>query len=246
MDPTKFKVNCGRFGASTKDEQEQIKRDRAARNTVKSVKCSIDILRAYLKEKSLPNIEDIDLDDLPEILSGFFTDARTKDGKPYTVGSMKSIRCNINRWFQDNRSVNIVTDPRFYGCNTMFKGIQVKGKREGRGERKSTEPISDGDMQLLANYFNIDHMNYPNPRILQRNVIFNIMYYTCRRGNENLYNMTDDWFELIVEANGERYIIQKRDELDKNHREDCSKNPNQGRMYEIPGPYHFLYSSLKF
>ena len=89
-------------------------------------------------------------------------------------------------------------------------------------------------MQKLGNYFNVDHMNCPNPAVLQKCVIFNILYFLCRRGHENLYKMTDTFHELIV-ANGDRFLVQAEDELDKNHHENTTEIPNQGRMYDMPG-----------
>ena len=89
-------------------------------------------------------------------------------------------------------------------------------------------------MANLAGYFNIDHFESPNPAVLQRNVIFNIIYYMCRRGQENLYNMEKDWFGIAVE-NGDTVIKQMKDEMDKNHSEDSFIMTNQGRMYEVPG-----------
>ena len=140
------------------------------------------------------------------------------------------------RWFQENKNINIITDKGFSKSNLLFKGVQVKGKAEGRGVRRSTVPISDTDLIKLGEYFNIDHMNQPNPRVLQKNVIFNIMYFTCRRGHENLYHMEKDWFKIkVIESTGERFIEQCRDELDKNHRDETTNIPNEGRIYEIPG-----------
>ena len=235
MNQGTFKPHTARFGASTDEEIQQIIDERGAKNTLKSVKCSIRILQAYLKEKDLPIIEEIENDQWPKILEDFYANARTKDGKRYNVGSMKSIRSNINRWFQENKNLNIITDKGFSKSNLLSKGVQVRGKKDGLGVRRSTVPISDPDMIKLGNYFNVDHMNTPNPKVLQKNVIFNLMYYTCRRGHENLYTMEKDWFKTVVTPTGECYIEQCRDELDKNHREDVTSIPNMGRIYERKG-----------
>ena len=103
MDPKNFKPTTARFGSSTKEEIQKIIEERGAKNTLKSVKCSIKLLQAYLDEKELGDIDLIQPESWPEILEDFYTNARTKDGKRYNVGSMKSIRSNINRWFQENK-----------------------------------------------------------------------------------------------------------------------------------------------
>ena len=77
------------------------------------------------------------------------------------------------------------------------------------------------DMKKIRDYFkDVDCMNKPNPRKLEWNVLFNIIYYTCRPGNENLEFMSLDHFKVVTENDGTRYVIQAIDELDKNHQED--------------------------
>ena len=83
-------------------------------------------------------------------------------------------------------------------------------------------------MQKLAFYFSIDHIKQPNAAVLQQNVMLNIMYYLCCRGQENIHSMTKDWFDVVTEPNGERYIVQVCDEMDKNHKE-------KGYRYDKPG-----------
>ena len=179
-------------------------------------------------------MESVSKENLAEILSAFYTNARTKNGERYHLQSLKSMRSNMNRWFQENMDINIITDPLFSSANLRFKAVQVNTKKIGKAVTKKTEKITDEDMMAISNYFNVDHMKCPNPSILQKCVIFNILYYLCRRGHENLYEMTDSFHELIVEG-GERYVVQVQDELDKNHRENCTEIPNQGRMYDIEG-----------
>ena len=117
----------------------------------------------------------------------------------------------------------------------IFKGVQVCAKKAGRGSRWHTPPITDEDMERLAIYFNIDQVWRPNPSILQRNLIFNIIYYLCRRGQENLYEITEDLFKVITQNDGSKYVMQVRDELDKNHQENDHNLTNQGKMYKVKG-----------
>ena len=91
-------------------------------------------------------------------------------------------------------------------------------------------------MHRLAGYFYHDHVALPNPRLLQRNVMFNILYYMCRRGQENLYEMRKDRFEVKVNhESGEKFVVQVKDKLDKKHHEDDYKATNEGKMYDVPG-----------
>ena len=230
----KFKPKTARFGSATEDEIEKLMEERGAKNTNKSVRGAVRLLNEYIAAKSLPELESIEKSDLPCLLKEFYTNVRTKEGERYHLQSLKSMRSNLNRWFQEKKNINIITDPIFGEANLRFKAVQVNTKKIGKAVTKKTEKISDEDMIKLSNYFNVDHMNNPNPAVLQKCVIFNILYFLCRRGHENLYEMTDSFHELIV-ASGDRFVVQAMDELDKNHRENTTEIPNQGRMYEIPG-----------
>ena len=188
-----FKPNLGRFGASTDEEIAEILQERNAVNTNKATKSCIRILNDYITEKHLPKLEETGDADLPALLKEFYVNARQKKNNDlYHTQTMKNIRSG----FQENRKVNIINDDQFNEANMIFKGVQVHAKKADRGSRHHTPPITDEDMERLALYFNIDQVRRPNPSIIQRNVIFNIIYYLCRRGQENLYEMTKDWFKV--------------------------------------------------
>ena len=58
------------------------------------------------------------------------------------------------------------------------------------------------------------------PRELQRKVMFDIRYYFCRRGGENIHDMTIGTFELQFDSTtGICYVKKVVDEMTKNHRE---------------------------
>jgi hypothetical protein len=50
--------------------------------------------------------------------------------------------------------------------------------------------------------------------------------------------MTTETFDIsTADSSGKRYIHQKKDELDKNHRDTSTGAVTQGRMYELPAIY---------
>ena len=71
------------------------------------------------------------------------------------------------------------------------------------------------------------------PNGLLNKVWFEIMYYLCRTGQENLRSVTKETFEVAVDSTGKRYVYQKIDKLD--HRDLTTGAATQGRMYEQPG-----------
>ena len=62
------------------------------------------------------------------------------------------------------------------------------------------------------------------PRALQRKVMFNVRYYFCRRGSENIHDMTKETFRLAFDKETKiAYLFKAKDEMTKNHQE--SDNP---------------------
>ena len=158
-----------------------------------------------------------------------------KNGELYQTSSFKVLQAGLNRWFKVNKHLDIVADSRFGHVNLVFDSVQEKAKKSGKGVTKSTIVISNNDLIKISSYFQVDHTRCPNPKVLQQTVLFYILYYFCRRRQENLYSMKQNTFEIEVEPDGTRYIYQAVDEKDKNHSSKDMSPTNQARMYEDPG-----------
>ena len=126
------------------------------------------------------------------------------------------MRSALNRYFRKKRGFDICKDQQFVRANEMFTAMLVDAKKSGKGVKKSTQ-ISQIDLERIAEYFEHDYMNNVNAKKLQQSMIFYIIYYFCRRGRENLYQMKKSTFKLIVDHDGTEYLIQEEDEMDKNH-----------------------------
>lgn len=87
-------------------------------------------------------------------------------------------------------------------------------------------------MQALYDHPRV--FNTDTPVGLQNKVIFEIIFYLCRRGQENLREMDQDTFTVKRDGNGRKYIQQKSGEQDKNHRVDDNgdQSTGEGRIYE--------------
>ena len=72
---------------------------------------------------------------------------------------------------------------------SVFDGVEVQAKKEGKGIVRSTPHISLDDLALIGACFYVDHVSTPHPKKLQQAVLFYIMYFFCQRGQENLYHM---------------------------------------------------------
>ena len=80
-----------------------------------------------------------------------------------------------------------------------------------------------------------EHEEEPDPPKLKQCVMFYILYFFCRRGQENLHDMTKETYSIEVDVNGKKYLKQKIDEINENHTADDQDPTNQGKMYENPG-----------
>ena len=191
----------------------------------------------------LPEILDADL---PALLDEFYCKAKPIKGENYAIQTLKCIQAGLNRYFKKNRNIDIISDPRFIMANEVFKSVAVDAKKKGMGVVKSTKPISQPDLIKIGDYFKHPHITKPEPKILQQSVLFFIIYYFFHRGGENLYNMEKDWFKLVVDPDGSMYVIQEKDEKDKNHGIQDTTKANDGKMYAIPGNYICIIIMIKF
>lgn len=144
----------------------------------------------------MPKIEDIADDGLPELLGSFYMNARTVKRELYSVQSQKCMRASLNKYFKETRNIAIIKDPRFIQANSVFDGVKVQAKKEG----KATKLIIDSDMKKLGQYF-LQDFNIPpvNPKKFQQCVLFYLIYFTCRRGYVNIHAMTLDTYSIKVD-----------------------------------------------
>ena len=226
---------------STDDKQKLLK-DKDKKNTQAATDRAIMNLSEYLRQKTLPEVDAIMPDQLGEVLYDYYCAVQPQrgDDDQYCVQTLKCLRAALNRFFRKERGFDIVKDSEFIRSNEMFKAMCVDAKKNGKGVKKSYPPISQIDLERIAEYFCHDHMNQPNPRKLQQNLIFYIVYFFCWRGRENLYQMKQNTFQIIVQPDGVEYVVQHVDEMDKNHGPDDTNMTNEGRMYATNGKNPFI------
>lgn len=225
-----------RFKTLKTNAKEDIYDKRIRDSTKEATKVWLKCFNDYLKEKKLPDAASVSTEQLPTILTDFYTELRKVDGQgEYKTSTLKCIRAALNRYYKDTRCIDIIANESFIRSNQMFKGVTCKAKEEGRGETESKPPIEPEDLQQLSNYFTKNMSGPPNAEKLQEVMLFNIIYYMGRRGRQNLRKMTKETFAVTTDASGKQYIYQAIKEQDKNHSgSDMSPN-NQARIYENPG-----------
>ena len=174
------------------------------KNTRNGTKTWINLLNKYIVLRCEGNsIDDIKDQDLPDLLEHFFSELKKPKGKnneqnePYKNSSMRVIRGGINRYLKEKRNIDIMSDDRFIRCKFLFQGVMKQNKAKGYGSIVHKNPICPEDLAKLQDYFS--QYMAPNPTILQRFVQFNLMYFLCRRGRENLTGMKKETFAVSID-----------------------------------------------
>ena len=220
------------FKAVLDDRKQFILDEKDKKNTQKATQSAVSQFEAYLQLKNLPNISTIPKDLLAETLLNFYVEVPPRNDENYAVQSLKCKRAALNRYFKPNRGIDNTADTTFTKANEMFKGVCVHSKKQGKGVRKSYPNITSDDIHKISDYFAHDYLNQPDPKKLQRNLIFYIIYFFCHRGCENLYTMRKDTSTVVVDpSDRSEYVKQNIDEADKNHGPDDTNPTNEGRMY---------------
>ena len=163
-------------------------------STQKATISAVNLLKEFLTETQMVNFDDI-LDDrstLARILYDFYATIKPQKSQDYSVQTLECIRSGLARHFRAITGVDIIKDTEFTKANEMFRAVTVHSEKKGKGVRNSTPTITPINMERIIEFFNYDHVTRPDPKCLQKHLLFYIIYYFCRRGRENLYTMTKE------------------------------------------------------
>ena len=221
-----------RFATVSREEYENILKNKDSEATRKATVKAVKILRTYLREKGqCEDFEKLSKAELDSTLCLFYVEIRRLDGEYYKTASLNSIRAGICRHLKDNgkSGIDLLKDTEFEESNTAFKAALVQLKDMGKGDTVPHTDIDENDMDTL---FSSGVLNDNTPYALQHKVWFELMIYICRRGRENLRKLTKDHFAVNTDSKGRKYVYQSRDEMTKKVREDStSSRVDKGRMY---------------
>ena len=208
-----------RFATVGQNQYNTILKEMNSPNTHRGTTVAWNQFLCYLKEKSLTvDPQNISKDDLNDILKLFYVEVRKSDGGHYKKTTLNSIRFGLQRKFKEfNSDLDIITDSNFAECNLVFKAQCVQLKKNGLAKVEHKPPLTPEDVRKL---YRSDVFSLSRPESLQRKVFFEIMLFLCRRGRENLRNLTKKSFAVKTDGNGVEYVEKVLDELSKNHREN--------------------------
>jgi hypothetical protein len=187
------------------DEIERLLANKDAKNTKKATSQAYKI---FAKSVDVAQAE-ADNTSLDKALAKFYATAKKEDGSRYKAGSFLTLRQGLRRHYSEARGIDIINDKEFsYGTN-VFKATMTDLRRQGLGAIKHHAPITKADMQKLYSgktcVFDVE-----SPYGLLQKVWFEVMYYLCRRGQENLRGMTKATFGVNTDSRGRRFVYQKK------------------------------------
>ena len=222
-----------RFASLSLEEIDELVLAKDSSSSKSATEVSFRTFLRYCKEKNIVmDISKIDPSVLNDVLAQFYAETRKEDGSLYKKTSMHSLRYGLQRKIKYIRKdVNIIEDSQFKRSNEVFTAQLVHLKKIGLAKIDHKPPLSQHDLALLytSGVFAIN-----KPSSLQKKVFFEVLFYLCRRGRENLRLLTKDSFKINDGEDGMRYVTLEKDELTKNHRVNDEQQEG-GIMLETGG-----------
>ena len=212
-------INMSRFASLSEEEIENIISDKDAKRTKKATEQSWSVLKSYCEEKQIDlNIHNITKQELNDLLKTFYVEARKADGNYYRKNSLTCLRHGINRKVKEvHDNWDIINDDEFKTSGIAYYAQCTGLKKMGLAKVTHYPPIDEEDLRKL---YSCDVFNTDTPKNLQWKVFFELVLFLCRRGQENLRQLTKSCFVVKMGKKGEKYIEKVVDELTKNHRTD--------------------------
>lgn len=210
------------------EEKKRILDSIHAPNTKKQENNSFKLFTDFLVKKEVPSVADaIHSDKLDDLLEEFFCTIRKNDGGKMKVGSLQALRYALNRRFKTEFNRDITNKSTFPKSSKMMLGVVVDLKKEGLGATKHFDKIADKDLETI-----FTKLDQTVPQQLQWLLFILIQLFFCRRGRENIENFSKSTFKVSRDSDGQHFLYQEEDELNKNHRENDKEKSIGGRAYE--------------
>ena len=180
-----------RFEKLTEEQLQTIKNERLASKTIESTNRAYQLLQEFFneqksaifaEEENFETVTSLSQEQLNRLLKFFWSSYRNKDNTLPKLTTLRALKFGLKRKFIDN-NIDIDNKITFSDSNSQYLSQLAVLKREGKSEIIHKSPINDEDMETLRHYFeNCDK----DPITCQDKVFFDIMYYFCRRGRQNL------------------------------------------------------------
>ena len=122
-------------------------------------------------------------------------------GEHYKLTSFRQLRYELLTFLKDV-DVDLDSDD-FKKSNETFTCMKKELVRQGKGSVDHKTPIPKTDLQKL--YQHSVAMTPKSPTGLLHKVAFEVIFYFCRQGFENLREMSKSTFKVFTDENGREY-----------------------------------------
>ena len=150
------KKKCPVFASTTLEERQAFIDSRTPKNTSLATDFWVRSFQQYNEGRT----ESIDFKTwsksaLADLIEGFYSDIRKKDGTKYARNSYLSARAALQRNLTSIRiDVNLYSSPEFQRTNKLLDGLLKSKKRLGEEPAiQHKAGINDGDWDKLLHYF---------------------------------------------------------------------------------------------
>jgi hypothetical protein len=163
---------------------------------------------------------DLEAQEMNLILEKFYITCKTINERDYKASSLRAMRHSLNRAVRSSHKFDIIHDHQFITSNVVFNNRLKDLKKSGFGSTDHHPDIISGDLRKIVQGLSPDR-----PDELQLLVWFYLQLHFCKRGMENSISMEKSHFG-VVSKDGKRCVVQLKDEMTKNHRENDSSRSN--------------------
>ncbi|XP_014672140.1 PREDICTED: uncharacterized protein LOC106812712 [Priapulus caudatus] len=143
---------------STTDASEFVKQQQS-KNTAEATKFSVKVVREFCGERGMAkDFQTYEVPAMANLLKDFFSNVRNQGGKTYSKSTLCAIRQGIRRYLQEpphERSIDIISDPRFKSANHAFNSMLKKARQEGKGQVQHKRHIPAGNYRHIFSQFHI-------------------------------------------------------------------------------------------
>ena len=203
LDPSFFKSleEADRFDSILTEQEEEdliaLERSSVSKSTGKQTTQHVNRFRKFLRDRGLcTSFETVPSEILNNYLRLFYSQLRTESGSYYAPASLLCIRAAIHRHLtsaEHNRKVNILQGEDFKRANGVLKAMVKAYLTSNQDKNKNQyECISKEDFVKLKKYFS----ESDSLETLQKECIFNVLYYFQLRGRENLRFLTRECIDF--------------------------------------------------
>jgi hypothetical protein len=207
-----------KFRPISEDEVAKQRRGCYSTNTEYSTSTNISALADFYSQmpttSQQPNFAELNKQEMNAVLEPFYLSCKSKCDEEYKASTWRTIRQSLRRGLKESHKFDIISDAEFSTSNQVFSNKLRQLKIDGKGSITHHNDISQGDLKLVLSTLSVNDAIQ-----LQLLTWFLLQLHFCRRGVENLHDQRKDHYYVKL-MNGKKCIVQNRDELTKNHREN--------------------------